>query len=173
MRVSAKQVLSEGGLQVSTRRGNRELDYLLKKVSQQSNHTREQADATGKELGELILEASKTRGRTHLDAGVIQQLMIHKKIPSLASAANASPSPTPESPTAAATQAAPPQAPGSASSSEDAVAALAADAESAVVEAEPEAAPEATEPEAEEPEATSAVDEPADEATANDETDEA
>jgi len=92
---SAKKVISASGVASSTRRGNKEFNRLVKKLSQQPVSTSGQATEIGEDLGQRVVALSQKLGRKSLDRGVIQQLMIQGDLPSLAEVPKGEPSPRP------------------------------------------------------------------------------
>ncbi|MBV9387681.1 MAG: hypothetical protein JOZ78_14770 [Chroococcidiopsidaceae cyanobacterium CP_BM_ER_R8_30] len=81
---NAKKVISAGGIDPSTRKGNKEFNHLVKKISQQFVGTSTHAAKLGEDLGQKIVALSQKLGRKSLDRGVIQQLIFQKDIPSFA-----------------------------------------------------------------------------------------
>ena len=76
LKKSIKKVVAEKGISPTTRKGNRELEILVKKIAKQPFNSLEQARIIGEKLGEKIAEISQQRGKENLDKGVIRQLAI-------------------------------------------------------------------------------------------------
>ncbi len=76
LKKSIKKVVAEKGISPTTRKGNRELELLVKKIAKQPFNSLEQARRIGEKLGEKIVEISQQRGKENLDKGVIRQLAI-------------------------------------------------------------------------------------------------
>jgi hypothetical protein len=83
IRKGAKKVIVENGIDPSTHQGNKELKFLLKKLSNSPEITVTQAAKLGEDLGQKIVELSHKLGRQHLDRGVIRQLVLQGNLPSV------------------------------------------------------------------------------------------
>ena len=75
---SAKKVITESGIDPSTRSGNKELDYVVKLLAKQCVGSLAAATQMGDELGQRIVSLSQAMGRTYLDQGVLRQLRLQK-----------------------------------------------------------------------------------------------
>ncbi|NJN02415.1 MAG: hypothetical protein HC873_17190 [Leptolyngbyaceae cyanobacterium SL_1_1] len=74
IRKAAKRVLTEKGLNPSTRKGNKEFDFLLQQLSSVVFASDQAAIAAGEQLGEKIAELSQQQNKQDLDRGVIRHL---------------------------------------------------------------------------------------------------
>ncbi|PSN13730.1 hypothetical protein C7293_14640 [filamentous cyanobacterium CCT1] len=86
LRRGAKAALVAGGIQPSTRRGNKELTLAVQRLAQQPYSTLKEATQTGETLGQKIVEISQTKGLTHLDGAVVRQMMLIGDIPTVTKA---------------------------------------------------------------------------------------
>jgi hypothetical protein len=95
----AKKIITESGLNPSTRTGSKALDHLVKqlisKQPEQAIATVPIATALGEALGRKIVGLSQEMGKTNLDQGVIWQLMIRRDLPSVPSQPEMATSPAP------------------------------------------------------------------------------
>ena len=80
---SAKNILAEQGLNPSTKRGNKELTIVVKRLASTPCNDMQLARDVGITLGEAIVALSQKLGKTHLDQGIIQQLSVQDALPSL------------------------------------------------------------------------------------------
>jgi len=80
---SAKEFIAARGLNTTTRKGSKELELLIKKITGQSLSDREQATQIGQKVGEKIVELSRQKAKHNLDKGVVRQLAAQKEIFSL------------------------------------------------------------------------------------------
>ncbi len=76
IRKTAKRVMTGSGMNSATRRGNKELNHLVRRVAQQPISSLEQASQIGETLGQSIVTLSNQLGRTSLDQGIIRQLVV-------------------------------------------------------------------------------------------------
>lgn len=67
-----KAWLFEQEFPASTKRGNKELGYLIKRLSAGQIESQSQALEVGQRLGQRIIEESKVKGKAQLDSGVIR-----------------------------------------------------------------------------------------------------
>ncbi|MEL6222819.1 MAG: hypothetical protein AAFR31_09295, partial [Cyanobacteria bacterium J06627_8] len=168
IRASAKRVIASTDINTSTRKGNKELDFIAKRMADAQPLTPADAEQLGQALGERIVALSQSLGRKNLDQGVLHQLAVKGDLPSLdgaeaagkaASASKKGPS-SDAAPTVESTEASEPdteviQAEETPAETEDENAELtpSVEAEAEINEAEPEVEAEAevdeTEPEAE------------------------
>ncbi|MBE9155440.1 hypothetical protein IQ265_01085 [Nodosilinea sp. LEGE 06152] len=86
LRRGAKAALVAGGIQPSTRRGNKELTLAVQRLAQQPYSTLEEATQAGAALGQKIVEISQAKGLTDLDGGIVRQLMLTGDIPTVTKA---------------------------------------------------------------------------------------
>lgn len=178
IRASAKRVIASTDINTSTRKGNKELDFIAKRMADAQPLTPADAEQLGQALGERIVALSQSLGRKNLDQGVLHQLAVKGDLPSLdgaeaagkaASASKKGPS-SDAAPTVESTEASEPdteviQAEETPAETEDENAELtpSVEAEAEVNEAEPEVEAEAEVDEAE-PEAESEIEAEVDEA---------
>lgn len=80
---AVKRVLAAKGINLSTRKGNKELDFVLKQMTGTSFSSFTEVEATGEALGIKIVELSEQLGKTHLDRGVIRHLSLQKYVASV------------------------------------------------------------------------------------------
>ncbi|MEB3211232.1 MAG: hypothetical protein VKL39_07750, partial [Leptolyngbyaceae bacterium] len=83
IRASAKRVIATTDLNTSTRKGNKELDFIVKRMANAQTLTPADAEQLGKALGEQIVQLSQSLGRKSLDHGVLHQLAVKGQVPSL------------------------------------------------------------------------------------------
>ncbi|MFE4106979.1 hypothetical protein [Almyronema epifaneia] len=76
IRKAAKRVLTEKGLNPTTRKGNKEFDLLLQQLRSASFASNQAAIAAGEQLGQKIVELSQQQGKQDLDRGVIRQMAL-------------------------------------------------------------------------------------------------
>ncbi|MBP0004384.1 MAG: hypothetical protein J7642_11825 [Cyanobacteria bacterium SBC] len=75
---AVKQVLSQKGIDSSTRKGNKELNFVVQKIAKGIDRNIQAAEEMGKLLGEKIVEISQKFDKKHLDRGILQQLVLDK-----------------------------------------------------------------------------------------------
>ena len=80
---SAKAVIATRGINTTTRKGSKELELLIKKITNRSLINREQATQIGQNVGEKIVDLSVQKEKSNLDKGVVRQLASQKEIFSL------------------------------------------------------------------------------------------
>lgn len=80
---SAKEFIATRGINTTTRKGSKELELLIKKITSRSLSDREQATQIGQNVGEKIVELSRQKAKNNLDKGVVRQLAVQKEIFSL------------------------------------------------------------------------------------------
>ncbi|MGC9505436.1 hypothetical protein, partial [Baaleninema sp.] len=73
---AAKSVLVSQGIDVGNRRGNKELDFIARKIASVSSGDLQDAEEKGQKLGEKISELSEQRGKKNLDRGVVRQVAL-------------------------------------------------------------------------------------------------
>jgi len=83
IRQQAKAVLVANGMQPSTKRGNRELDAALSRLAMQPYPNLDAAAQVGQDLGQKIVDLSKAKNQTHLDAAIIRQMVLTGEIPTV------------------------------------------------------------------------------------------
>lgn len=71
---SIKKEIAAGGINTSTRRGNKELKFLTGKIARYPFNSLEQAQMAGTKLGQHIADISQKRGKNNLDADIIGQI---------------------------------------------------------------------------------------------------
>jgi hypothetical protein len=81
IRKSAKRIIAASGIHTSTRKGNKELDFVVRQLAQDPAASLAIATTVGETLGQKIVELSRQRGKTHLDRGVIYQLVVQNDLP--------------------------------------------------------------------------------------------
>ena len=69
-----KQVLLANSVNPTTRRGNKELSFILKRLAQQPYGALTEVSAVGQALGEQIVTISKQLGKKDLDGSVVRQI---------------------------------------------------------------------------------------------------
>ncbi len=74
LKKSIKRVLTQKGLSYQRRKGNKELNFLVKKIAQTNLPNLETASKTGEQLGEKIASISEEKGKNFLDVGVLRQI---------------------------------------------------------------------------------------------------
>ncbi|GAB4235727.1 MAG: hypothetical protein Kow00121_63190 [Elainellaceae cyanobacterium] len=79
-----KKVIAESGIDPSTRRGNKELSYLIKRLAKQPIRDLKAATQVGEDLGQKIVALSRQLGRENLDQGIIRKLVIAGDLPAIA-----------------------------------------------------------------------------------------
>jgi uncharacterized protein YqeY len=77
---AVKEVLTQQGIEASTRKGNKELDLFLKKLLKGEYTNEGQLRAMGAGLGKTIATVSEQRGVKHLDKQVILQVALKEEI---------------------------------------------------------------------------------------------
>jgi uncharacterized protein YqeY len=77
---AVKEVLTQQGIEASTRKGNKELDLFLKKLLKGEYNNEGQLKAMGTGLGKTIATVSEQRGVKHLDKQVILQVALKEEI---------------------------------------------------------------------------------------------
>jgi hypothetical protein len=80
---SAKKILVEQGLNPSTKRGNKELSIVVRRLASTPCNNVQFARDLGTTLGQRIVTLSQKLGKTHLDQSIIQQLALEDDLPSL------------------------------------------------------------------------------------------
>jgi hypothetical protein len=78
---TTKKVIAEGGINPSTRSGNQELEYVVKRLATQPFSSLEVAEALGEALGQKIVALSQQMGKQNLDRAVIWKLVAQKDLP--------------------------------------------------------------------------------------------
>ncbi|WP_017663525.1 hypothetical protein [Baaleninema simplex] len=73
---AAKSILVDKGIDVSNRRGSKELNFIVRKIASVSSGNLQDAEQKGQKLGEKISELSQQRGKRNLDRGVIRQIAL-------------------------------------------------------------------------------------------------
>ena len=84
IKASIKREISARGINVTTRRGNKELKFLTQKIAGYSFENLEQARMAGEKLGQHLSELFQQRNKQYLDGGLIRQVALQKNIWSLA-----------------------------------------------------------------------------------------
>ncbi|MGK7929845.1 MAG: GatB/YqeY domain-containing protein [Microcystaceae cyanobacterium] len=69
-----KKTISSNGISLSTRKGNKELGLLTKKIARYSFASSEEVINYGEKMGEAIANLAKQKGKENLDVGVIRQI---------------------------------------------------------------------------------------------------
>jgi hypothetical protein len=83
LKKTVKKVILDNQINPNTKKGNKELDFLIKRFSSLNYSSLEQIQEQGEKIGNIIVELSKERGKTHLDRGIIQQIILKKEIPAI------------------------------------------------------------------------------------------
>jgi uncharacterized protein len=78
-----KKVVSDQGINPTTKKGNKELALLLKSLSKQPLGGHEQVKSYGEKIGAVIIEISQAKGKNYLDKGVIREISLKNKLPDL------------------------------------------------------------------------------------------
>ncbi|MEA5534576.1 GatB/YqeY domain-containing protein [Crocosphaera sp. XPORK-15E] len=76
LKKTIKTVMTKKGVNPSTRKGNKELDILVKQLAKQSFSSEEQAKTAAEKLGDSLVELSQKHGKTYLDQGVVKQFSL-------------------------------------------------------------------------------------------------
>ena len=84
IKTSIKREISARGINVTTRRGNKELKFLTEKIAGYSFENIEQARIAGEKLGQYLAELFQQKKKPNLDGGLIRQVTFQKNIWSLA-----------------------------------------------------------------------------------------
>ena len=84
IKASIKREISARGINVTTRRGNKELKFLTHKIADYSFEDLEQAKIAGEKLGQHLSEVFQQRNKQHLDGGLIRQVTLQNNLWSLA-----------------------------------------------------------------------------------------
>jgi hypothetical protein len=79
----AKAVLVANDMRPSTKRGNREFNVALNRLAMQPYDSLDAAAQVGQELGQKIVDLSKAKDKSNLDAGVIRQMVLTGEIPTV------------------------------------------------------------------------------------------
>ncbi|WP_013323398.1 hypothetical protein [Gloeothece verrucosa] len=74
LKKNVKRILAQKGMNAMTRKGDKELDLLVKKIANQPIQTEEEATQIAEELGDKIVEISQKEGKENLDKSIIRQL---------------------------------------------------------------------------------------------------
>ncbi|MGK7947131.1 MAG: GatB/YqeY domain-containing protein, partial [Microcystaceae cyanobacterium] len=69
-----KKVISDSGIGLSTRKGNKELGLLIKKIAKHPFPSSEDVTIYGEKVGKAIADLSQQKGKKNLDIGVIRQV---------------------------------------------------------------------------------------------------
>ena len=80
IKVSIKREISVRGINVTTRRGNKELKFLTQKIAGYSFENLEQARMAGEKLGQYLSELFQQRKKQDLDGGLIRQVTFQNNI---------------------------------------------------------------------------------------------
>ncbi|MGK7892460.1 MAG: hypothetical protein AB4372_02110 [Xenococcus sp. (in: cyanobacteria)] len=84
IRTSIKREISAKGINVTTRRGNKELKFLSQKMANYSFENLDQARIAGEKLGQYLSELFQQKNKQYLDGGLIRQVTSQSNIWSLA-----------------------------------------------------------------------------------------
>ncbi len=84
IKASIKREISAKGINVTTRRGNKELKFLTSKIASYSFENLEQARIAGEKLGQHLSEVLQQRNKQNLDGGLIRQVTYQNSLWSLA-----------------------------------------------------------------------------------------
>src|SRR5512147_3027463 len=76
LKKTIKTVMTKQGVNPSTRKGNKELDILVKQLAKQSFTSEEAAKAAAEKLAESLVTLSQKNGKTYLDKGVVKQFSL-------------------------------------------------------------------------------------------------
>jgi hypothetical protein len=79
LRKTIKRVIAEHGINSTTRKGNKELEILVKQVAKQRFSDLEEAKEVGEKIGVRIVEIFRQKGKENLDRGSIRQLNLTNK----------------------------------------------------------------------------------------------
>ncbi len=80
IKASIKREISVRGINVTTRRGNKELKFLTQKIAGYSFENLEQARIAGEKLGQHLSELFQQRKKPHLDGSLIRQVTFQNNI---------------------------------------------------------------------------------------------
>ncbi|HHP7230298.1 MAG TPA: hypothetical protein ACFCUY_05500 [Xenococcaceae cyanobacterium] len=84
LKSSIKKEITAKGINVTNRRGNRELKFLISKIANYPFKNLEQANVAGEKLGQHLAQLFQQKNQQNLDADVIQQVSYQKNVWSLA-----------------------------------------------------------------------------------------
>lgn len=87
LKQGAKSALIASGIEPSSRRGNKELNILVKRLAQQPYADLNEATEAGKVLGQQIAQKSQEKGKQALDGSLVRQMVLQGE---MASPANVS-----------------------------------------------------------------------------------
>ncbi|MGV2829151.1 hypothetical protein [Myxosarcina sp. GI1(2024)] len=90
---SIKKEISAASINNATRKGNKELKFLIGQIAKYPFDNLEQAEMAGANLGKYIAEASQKSGKQNLDAGIIHQMRYQGELFSLAGLSEVKPQP--------------------------------------------------------------------------------
>jgi uncharacterized protein YqeY len=80
LKKSIKKTILENGIDPNTKKGNKELEYLLKKIATFHFNSLEQVQVQGEKIGHLIVKLSNERGKIALDQGIIQHIILKEDL---------------------------------------------------------------------------------------------
>ncbi|WP_219907709.1 GatB/YqeY domain-containing protein [Aphanothece hegewaldii] len=80
LKKSIKKIILENGIEPNTKKGNKELNYLLKEIAKSHFSSFEQVQAQGEKIGQLIVKLSNERGKIALDHGIIQHIILKEDL---------------------------------------------------------------------------------------------
>ncbi|MEA5508428.1 GatB/YqeY domain-containing protein [Crocosphaera sp. UHCC 0190] len=76
LKKTIKTVMTKQGVNPSTRKGNKELDILVKQLAKQPFPSEEEAKTAAEKLGRSLVELSQKNGKTYLDKGVVKNFSL-------------------------------------------------------------------------------------------------
>lgn len=80
LKKSIKKIVLDNGIDTNTKKGNKELNFLLKKIGKLHFNSFEQVQTQGEKIGQLIVKLSNERGKIALDQGVIQHIILKEDL---------------------------------------------------------------------------------------------
>ena len=80
LKKSVKKIILENGIAPNTKKGNKELDVLLKKNAKSPFNNTAQVQAQGEKIGHLIVKLSTERGKLSLDQGIIRHILLKEDL---------------------------------------------------------------------------------------------
>ncbi|GFE67493.1 GatB/YqeY domain-containing protein [Chroococcus sp. FPU101] len=80
LKKSIKKIILENGIDPNTKKGNQELDVLIKKNAKLPFNSTAQVQSLGEKIGHLIVKLSTERGKLSLDQGIIRHILLKEDL---------------------------------------------------------------------------------------------